>query len=212
MICFLPPARAHLEWPIMLPFGFLLLAIALGPLIAQHHWERHYHKLCASLAGFVCLYYLLVDEPARVLHAAIDYATFMVVVGAFFVVSGGIHLRAKGPSSPVRNTLFLLFGAVFANLIGTIGASMLLIRPWIAITPSRIAPLHLAFFMLLVSYIGYALLPTDPHFILEFLIGISFGRTLQHCWPQWLITVGIVLLVFVVLDFVKLRGSRNSIH
>jgi hypothetical protein len=56
MICFLPPARAHLDWLIMLPFGFLLLAIALGPLIAQHHWERHYHKVCIILAGFVCLY------------------------------------------------------------------------------------------------------------------------------------------------------------
>ena len=212
MICFLPPARAHLDWLIMMPFGFLLLAIALGPLIAQHHWQRHYHKLCVSLAGFVCLYYLLVGEPARVLHAAIDYATFMVVVGAFFVVSGGIHLRAKGPSSPVRNTLFLLFGAVFANLIGTIGASMLLIRPWIAMNRGRIAPMHIAFFIFLVSNIGGALLPTGPPLILGFLKGVPFGWTLQHCWPQWLMTVGIVLLVFVVLDLIDLRKSRKSIH
>ena len=212
MICFLPLARAHLDWLIMLPFGFLLLAIALGPLIAQHHWERHYHKLCVILAGFVCLYYLLVGEPARVLHAAIDYATFMVVVGAFFVVSGGIHLRAKGPSSPVRNTLFLLFGAVFANLIGTIGASMLLIRPWIAMNRGRIAPMHIAFFIFLVSNIGGALLPTGPPLILGFLKGVPFGWTLQHCWPQWLMTVGIVLLVFVVLDLIDLRRSRKSIH
>ena len=182
MICLLPPVRAHLDWLIMLPFGFLLLAIALGPLIAQHHWERHYHKLCVILAGFVCLYYLLVGEPARVLHAAIDYATFMVVVGAFFVVSGGIHLRAKGPSSPVRNMLFLLFGAVFANLIGTIGASMLLIRPWIAMNRGRIAPMHIAFFIFLVSNIGGALLPTGPPLILGFLKGVPFGWPLQHCW------------------------------
>ena len=111
------------NWLITLPFGFLLLAIALGPLIARHHWERHYHKVCIILAGFVCLYYLFVGEPARVLHAGLDYATFMVVVGSFFIISGGIHLRARGPSGPVRNTLFLLLGAVFANLIGTIGAS-----------------------------------------------------------------------------------------
>ena len=142
MICLLPPVRAHLDWLIMLPFGFLLLAIALGPLIAQHHWERHYHKLCVSLAGFVCLYYLLVGEPARVLHAAIDYATFMVVVGAFFVVSGGIHLRAKGPSSPARNTLFLLFGAVFANLIGTHTISFFCSSFWLRSLPCRRAGAH----------------------------------------------------------------------
>jgi len=212
MICFLAPATAHLDSLIVLPFGLLLLAIALGPLIAQHHWERHYHKLCIILAGFVCTYYLLIGHAVRVLHAAIDYATFMIVVGSFFVISGGIHLRAKGPSGPVRNTLFLLLGAVFANLIGTIGASMLLIRPWIAMNRGRIAPMHIAFFIFLVSNIGGALLPTGPPLILGFLKGVPFGWTLQHCWRHWLITVGIVLLVFVVLDFINLRGSRKSIH
>jgi Na+/H+ antiporter NhaD/arsenite permease-like protein len=213
MICLLGLVAMRPSWPIMLPFGVLLLAIALGPLIAQHHWERHYHKLCIALAGVVCLYELFViRQPARVVHAAADYATFMVVVGSFFVVSGGIHLRAKAPSSPVRNTLFLLAGAVLANLIGTIGASLLLIRPWIAMNRGRIAPMHIAFFIFLVSNIGGALLPTGPPLILGFLKGVPFGWTLQHCWPQWLMTVGIVLLVFVVLDLIHLRGSRKSIH
>src|SRR6266481_10090686 len=112
---------------IMLPFAILLLAIAFGPLIARYHWERHYHQLCVALAGVVCAYHLfVVHQTARVLHASIDYVSFMVVVGSFFVVSGGIHLRVKGPSGPARNTLFLFFGAVLANLIGTIGASLLL--------------------------------------------------------------------------------------
>src|SRR5213083_608377 len=98
----------------MVPFAVLLLAIALAPLIAQHHWERHYHKLCVALAGIVCLYHLfIVKESARVVHAGIDYATFMVVVGSFFVVAGGIHLRVKSPSGAMRNTLFLIVGALF---------------------------------------------------------------------------------------------------
>jgi Na+/H+ antiporter NhaD/arsenite permease-like protein len=194
------------NWLIMLPFGILLLAIAFGPLIAQHRWERHYHKLCIVLAGVVCLYHLfVVNAPARVTHAGIDYMTFMVVVGSFFVVSGGIHLRAKGPSGPARNTLFLLVGAVLANLIGTIGASMLLIRPWIAMNKSRIAPMHVAFFIFLVSNIGGALLPVGPPLFLGFLKGVPFWWTLQHCWREWLVTVGLVLLVFFVLDRINLR-------
>jgi Na+/H+ antiporter NhaD/arsenite permease-like protein len=212
MFCLLGVVTASPNRLIMLPFFVLLLAIALGPLIAQRHWERHYHKLCVILAGFVCLYYLFLGEPARVLHAGIDYATFIVVVGSFFIISGGIHLRAKGPSSPVRNTLFLLFGAAFASLIGTIGASMLLIRPWIAMNRGRVAPMHIAFFIFLVSNIGGALLPTGPPLILGFLKGVPFGWPLQHCWRQWLTTVGIVLLVFMVLDLINLRGSRKSIH
>src|SRR5437868_5726499 len=170
----------------MVPFAVLLLAITLGPWIAQHHWERHYHKLCLALAGSVCLYYFLVlKQPARIIHAGMEYVTFMVVVGSFFVVAGGIHLRAKAPSSPLRNTLFLLAGAVLGNLIGTIAASLLLIRPWIAMNRGRIAPMHIAFFIFVVSNVGGALLPVGPPLLLGYLNGVPFFWTLQHCWRPW---------------------------
>src|ERR1700730_18496738 len=199
------------NWLIMLPFGILLLAIAFGPLIAQRHWERHYHKLCLGLAGIVCLYHLfVVPEAARVARAGIDYATFIVVVGSFFVVSGGIHLRAKGPSGPVKNTLFLIIGALLANLVGTIGASMLLIRPWITMNKGRIAPMHIAFFIFLVGNIGGALLPVGPPLFLGFLKGVPFWWTLPRCWRQWLVGVGFVLLVFFLLDRINLRAIRRN--
>ena len=201
------------NWPIMVPFVILLVAIALAPLIAQHHWERHYHKLCVALAGIVCLYHLfVVKQSARVVHAGIDYATFMVVVGSFFVVAGGIHLRVKSPSGAMRNTLFLFVGALLGNLVGTIGASMLLIRPWIAMNKGRVAPMHIAFFVFLVSNIGGALLPVGPPLILGFLKGVPFGWTLQNCWRQWLITVVIVLAIFFVLDLINLRARKRAIH
>lgn len=213
MTCLLGVVTASPSRLIMLPFGILLLAIALGPLIAQHHWERHYHKLCVVLAAVVCFYYLFaVGQTTRVIRAAFDYATFMVVVGSCFVISGGIHLRAKAPSGSIRNALFLLCGAVLANLIGTIGASLLLIRPWIAMNRGRIAPMHIAFFIFLVSNIGGALLPLGPPLLLGFLKGVPFGWTLQHCWRQWLIAVAFVLLVFVVLDALNLRATRKTIH
>jgi Na+/H+ antiporter NhaD/arsenite permease-like protein len=199
------------NWLIMLPFGILLLAIAFWPLIAQQHWERHYHKLCIALAGLVCLYHLfVVQETARVARAGIDYFAFMAVVGSFFVVSGGIHLRVKGPSGPATNTLFLFVGALLANLIGTIGASMLLIRPWIKINRGRLAPMHVAFFIFLVSNIGGALLPVGPPLFLGFLKGVPFWWTLQHCWRPWLVTVGLVLAVFFVLDRIRFRAARKS--
>ena len=213
MIWVLGLVAARPNWPITLPFVILLMAIALAPLIAQHHWERHYHKLCVALAGIVCLYHLfIVKQSARVVHAGIDYATFMVVVGSFFVVAGGIHLRVKSPSGAMRNTLFLFVGALLGNLIGTIGASMLLIRPWIAMNRSRVAPMHIAFFIFLVSNIGGALLPVGPPLFLGFLKGVPFGWTLQNCWRQWLITVAIVLAVFFVLDLVNLRARKRAIH
>jgi Na+/H+ antiporter NhaD/arsenite permease-like protein len=195
----------------MVPFAVLLLAIALGPLIAQHHWERHYHKLCIALAGIVCFYYLLVEkQPTRVAHAGMEYATFMVVVGSFFVVAGSIHLQAKGPSSPLRNTLFLFAGAVLGNLIGTIATSLLLIRPWVAMNRGRIAPMHIAFFIFTVSNVSGALLPVGPPLLLGFLNGVPFSWTLQHCWQPWSTTVALILLVFFVLDLVNWRASRKT--
>src|SRR5215831_15545795 len=170
----------------MLPFVILLLAIALGPLIAQRHWERHYHKLCIALAAIVCFYHLfVVPERARVLQELVDYVTFMIVVGSFFVVSGGIHLRAKSPSGPIRNTLFLLAGAALANFIGTIAASLLLIRPWIAMNRGRFAPIHITFFIFVISNIGGALLPVGPPLFLGLLKGVPFWWTLQQSWRQW---------------------------
>jgi Na+/H+ antiporter NhaD/arsenite permease-like protein len=213
MIWVLGLVAARSNWPIMVPFAILLVAIALAPLIARHHWERHYHKLCVALAGTVCLYYLFVaKEPARVIHAGIDYLTFMVVVGSFFVVAGGIHLGVKSPSSAMRNTLFLFVGALLGNLIGTIGASMLLIRPWIAMNRARVRPMHIAFFVFLVGNIGGALLPVGPPLFLGFLKGVPFGWTLQNCWRQWLIAVAIVLAVFFVLDLINLRWRERAIH
>jgi len=76
----------------------------------------------------------------------------------------------------------------------------------------RIAPMHIAFFIFLVSNIGGALLPVGPPLILGFLKGVPFSWTLQHCWRQWLITVGIVLVIFVVLDLINLRSNRKTIH
>jgi Na+/H+ antiporter NhaD/arsenite permease-like protein len=136
----------------------------------------------------------------------------MVAVGSFFVVAGGIHLHVKSPSGAMRNTLFLLVGALLGNLIGTIGASMLLIRPWIAMNRGRVAPMHIAFFVFLVSNIGGALLPVGPPLILGFLKGVPSGWTLQNCWRQWLITVAIVLAVFFVLDLINLRARKRAIH
>lgn len=186
---------------LMLPFALLLASIAVAPLILGHHWERHYHKLCLGLAAIVSAYYIFeLKAVLRVLHAGGEYFSFMVVVGSFFVASGGIHLRAKDGAKPVANTLFLFGGALLANIIGTIGASMLLIRPWIEMNRSRFAGMHLAFFIFVVSNVGGALLPTGPPLFLGYLKGVPFFWNLMRCWPQWLVTLGSILLIFYIAD------------
>jgi Na+/H+ antiporter NhaD/arsenite permease-like protein len=196
---------------IMLPFAVLLLSIALAPLVIRHHWERHYHKLCLGLAAITSSYYVFaLGSGTRVLHAGFEYGSFMVAVGSVFVVAGGIHLRLGGRARPARNTLFLLGGVLLGNVLGTIGASMLLIRPWIAMNRNRFAGFHLAFFIFTVSNIGGALLPVGPPLFLGYLKGVPFWWGFQRCWAQWAFTVGAVLAVFYVVDRVQFQVRRRA--
>ncbi len=100
--------------------------------------------------------------------------------------------------------LFLLFGAVIANIIGTTGASMLLIRPFIKLNKNRIKPYQVIFFIFLVSNIGGALTPIgDPPLFLGFLRGVDFFWFFSNIWHIWFPTVLLVLLIFYIID------SRN---
>ena len=193
---------------LMLPFALLLVAIAVAPLILQRHWERHYHKVCFALAAIVCGYYFFIRGDAhRVAHAFFEYLNFMVVVGSFFTVAGGIHLRAHRRSGALSNTLFLLLGALLANLIGTIGASMLLIRPWIEMNKSRFAGFHLAFFIFIISNVGGLLLPVGPPLLLGYQHGVPFFWSLIRLWPYWLFVNGLLLSIFYVLDSFNSKRS-----
>jgi len=197
------PAHAALPPMGMLaPFALLLLCIALMPLFAAHFWEHHYPKIAVALGLVTAAYYALVQHDWHPLHhAAHEYVSFMALVGSLFVISGGINIRVKGEATPLVNTLFLLIGAVLANLIGTTGASMLLIRPWIQMNKFRITGFHIVFFIFIVSNVGGCLTPIgDPPLFLGFLRGVSFFWVLQHCWQAWALALALLLVVFFILD------------
>lgn len=193
----LPPHREL----IMLPFALLLLCIAFVPLVWKHHWEKHYGTVCAVLAAITIGDYLIfLKNSPPVWHALADYLSFMAVVGSLFVVAAGIHIRLKGEAKPSANTLFLFFGCILANVVGTTGASVLLIRPWIRMNKYRFTRFHLAFFIFLVSNIGGSLLPVGPPLFLGYLKGVPFFWPLQHCWKQWTIAMAAVLAIFYCID------------
>ncbi|MEW6301994.1 MAG: sodium:proton antiporter [Verrucomicrobiota bacterium] len=190
--------------PLMIiPFGVLLAAIALAPLFAPHWWHKHFPKVSFGLGAITLVYYLFLLEGARpkVWHVAHEYVSFIALIGSLFVVSGGVHINVKGEATPFTNVVFLLVGAVVANLLGTTGASMLLIRPWIRLNKYRITAHHIVFFILLVSNVGGCLTPIgDPPLFLGYLKGIPFWWVAEHCWPMWAVGVGALLLTFYVVD------------
>ena len=195
-----PPLQPS-PW-MLLPFALLLAAIALGPLLFGGWWARHYSKVAQALGAIAVAYYLFgLHAPQRVLHTAHEYVSFLSLIASLYIVAGGIHLGVKGPSTPAGNVLFLLIGGLFANLIGTTGASMLLIRPWLRMNRHRLAPHHVIFFIFIIANIGGSLTPIgDPPLFLGYLKGVPFWWMAKNCWPIWGVAVGLLLALFHVLD------------
>jgi len=185
-----------------LPFVAMLMAIALMPFIHKHWWEHHYPKVAVGLGLVTIVYYFaFLRNGSRMLHVAHEYVSFIALIGSLFVVSGGIHIRVKGEAKPWINCLFLFIGAVLSNFIGTTGASMLLIRPWIRMNKYRITSFHIVFFIFIVSNVGGCLTPIgDPPLFLGYLKGVPFWWVLEHCWEAWLVAVLGMIGIFYGFD------------
>ena len=112
------------------PFALMLLAIALLPLAAPGLWEHNRHKaLLSAVLGAPVAAWMLALDPEVVGHTAHEYAAFIVLLGSLFVISGGIVLRGTLAGTPGLNTALIGIGGLLASLVGTTGASMLLVRP-----------------------------------------------------------------------------------
>jgi Na+/H+ antiporter NhaD/arsenite permease-like protein len=189
----------------ILPFGLLLACMAVLPLHWPEWWEKHYAKLALCCAAVTVAYYVFVLPAAAmqtVQHTAQDYAGFITLIGSLYIVSGGIHLHLGGEGRGAGwNTLFLAVGGLASNLLGTAGASMLLIRPWLQVNRSRIAAHHVVFFIFIVSNVGGCLTPMgDPPLLIGFLEGVPFWWIAQNCWPMWLVGMAFLLAVFYFID------------
>ena len=198
----------------ILPFGLLLGIIGLAPLFFPAWWARHYPKVAYSLGAITLIYYLFgLHAYQRTFHVGYEYISFIALIGSLFVVSGGIHINVKGEGTPLANTLLLLLGALLANLLGTTGASMLLIRPWIRMNKNRISGYHIVFFIFIVSNIGGCLTPVgDPPLFLGYLKGIPFWWVAEHCWPMWAVGVGFLLTLFYLIDAANYRRAPRQIQ
>jgi Na+/H+ antiporter NhaD/arsenite permease-like protein len=188
------------------PFLLLLLAIALLPLVAHHWWESNRNKALVgavlSIPFAVWLVRTFGDVGAHALqHFLLDYVAFVALLGALYVIAGGIHVRGSLAGSPLSLTGMLAIGAVLANLVGTTGASMVLVRPVLRATRTRESRAHvIVFFIFIVSNCGGMLTPfADPPLFLGFLKGVPFEWTLG-LWKEWAFVVGILLAVFGVVD------------
>jgi Na+/H+ antiporter NhaD/arsenite permease-like protein len=196
----------------ILPFVVMLLAIAIGPLWAPHWWESNGNKLLVSVAlGAPVLVMYLVRSPAALLGMAEDYVSFIVLLAGLYAIAGGIRLTGDLRATPLTNATFLGLGSVLASIIGTTGASMVLIRPLLQTNRERQRVRHtVIFFIFLVSNVGGMLTPLgDPPLFLGYLQGVPFAWTLR-LWPHWLFMTGVLLALFVVWDTRQYRRESAA--
>ena len=200
-----------------LPFIGMLLSIAVFPLVAPHAWEHHQGKIAALWALLVLVPMALLFGPGTAVHALahtalLEYIPFILLLLALFTVAGGILIRGNIHGAPVTNSLLLLLGAGLASLIGTTGASIVMIRPVMRANDDRRHNAHVVvFFIFLVSNIGGSLTPLgDPPLFLGFLRGVDFFWTTRHLLAETLFVGAIVLAVFFVLDSVIYHREGRS--
>ncbi|MBI2890372.1 MAG: sodium:proton antiporter [Nitrospirae bacterium] len=195
------------------PFVLLLLAIAFIPLFKKHWWEKHYPMVSLVLGLVSVGYYLgVLHYYHRPWHTLVEYFSFICLIGSLFVVSSGIEIDIERKSTPLANTLLLAFGAIISNLLGTTGASMLLIRSFLRLNKSRIKGYHVIFFIFEVSNCGGALTPIgDPPLFLGYLKGIPFEWVFLNVWPIWLLTNAMILGLFFVMDTMNYRKVSGSL-
>ncbi|NUN53891.1 MAG: sodium:proton antiporter [Planctomycetaceae bacterium] len=199
-----------LPWAI--PFAGLLLSIAVLPLAAHHWWENNRNRAIVAAAWALPVLGLLLAKwkdggGVALGHAGAEYMSFIALLGSLYVVSGGILVTGDIRATPRNNTLLLAVGALLSNLIGTTGASMLLIRPLLRMNSERHRTLHVVvFFIFIVSNCGGCLTPIgDPPLYLGYLRGVPFAWTLEVLWKEWLFVVGALLAVFYAWDTIQYR-------
>jgi Na+/H+ antiporter NhaD/arsenite permease-like protein len=202
-----------------LPFAGMLLSIALMPLLLPRLWHHHFGKVTAGWALLFLVPFAAVHGSSLAAHAIVhtlvaEYIPFVILLVALFTAAGGIYVRGNLHGSPGTNVAIMALGSVLASVMGTTGASMLLIRPLIRANDNRRHVAHVVvFFIFTVSNAGGSLTPLgDPPLFLGFLKGVDFFWTARHLLPMTVLLIGLLLAVFFVIDtwFYRREGVMPS--
>lgn len=196
---------SHLPLWSCIPFGCMLLSIAFWPLLSPETWHHHFGKISLFWAMSLAIPFTVAYKGTAVyeiLHILLaDYVPFIILLWSLYTVSGGILLRGTLRGTPIVNVSMLAIGTILASWMGTTGAAMLLIRPFLRANKDRKnRTFMVVFFIFLVANIGGALTPLgDPPLFLGFLHGVSFFWTMKIS-PHMLSIALFLMVVYFAMD------------
>ncbi len=198
-----------------LPFAFMLLSIALWPLIAPQFWHHYFGRISVFWALSLAVPFTIAystDAVYEIVHILLaDYVPFIILLWALYTVSGGILLRGTLQGTPLTNVIMLAIGTGLASMMGTTGAAMLMIRPFLRANQNRRSKTFMVvFFIFLVANIGGSLTPLgDPPLFLGFLHGVSFFWTF-NIFPQMICITLFLLIIYFGLDSYFYRAEVKA--
>jgi Na+/H+ antiporter NhaD/arsenite permease-like protein len=212
----IPLDGASMAWPWALPFIGILLSIALGPLLFPKVWHGHYGKIALGWAVVTLLPLAIFQGGPAALATFVrvmlsDYIGFILLLFALYTVAGGILISGSIRTGPWTNFGILALGTACASLVGTTGASLILVRPLIRANERRRHNVHvIIFFILLAGNIGGALTPLgDPPLFVGFLHGVDFLWPARNLWLQTLIVSVLVLAIFLAVELWLFRDETT---
>lgn len=201
----------------VIPFAGILLSIAFLPLLAPRFWHHHFGKVSLFWALSFLIPQMahsgLMVTLQELFHVLLlEYLPFIILLFSLFTIAGGVRLTGRLVGSPVLNTTMLAIGTLAASIMGTTGAAMLLIRPFIRANEWRKYRVHtIVFFIFLVANVGGSLSPLgDPPLFLGFLKGVDFFWPTKHLFKPMLLVAIALLAIFFVWDTILFKRETTS--
>ncbi len=200
-------------WWLIAPFLLLLAMIATGPLLYARFWHKYYAIISCILASIVVGFYMLILKNLHTPIASLfEYIQFISLISALYIAASGVLIKINTKATPLNNTLLLLFGAILSNFIGTTGASMLLIKPFIRLNKGRVKIYHIIFFIFMISNVGGALTAIgDPPLFLGFLKGVPFSWTIINNFSPWAFALTLLSAVFFIIDSKNTKKNKEKV-
>jgi Na+/H+ antiporter NhaD/arsenite permease-like protein len=194
-----------LAWGI--PFAGLLASMAVFPVIAPRFWHRRMGGVAFAWSAALLAQQATVNgaaaAAAAVWHAVlIDYLPFVTLLLALYTLGGGVLLRGGPAGTAAGNTAMLALGMVMGVVMGTTGASMVLIHPLLRANAHRRRKVHLVLFLIvLVANASGALTPLgNPPLYIGLLHGVPFLWPARHLLAPLLVVIAALLTVFYLID------------
>ena len=204
----------NILWAI--PFLGIIFSMSFLPLIAPRFFAKHggmipFGWTAIYLACVAWVFGFREVIPATFEPLLDDYVSFIIQIATLYIVAGGIFVDFPNGKGPIFNTIFLFFGSLLAGWIGTTGAAMLLIRPFLRANAERKYKVHLmVFFIFLVANIGGAATPLgDPPLFIGFLKGVDFFWFIQHLAPFLFSTIFVLCGLFYAVDVILFKKETG---